>query len=72
VLHYKLDDIPQNFSKNTNTNWTNVTLGRYYVTIFSYSMTDFQALTGAKNGDKFTWSLDLNATGGTKHITARV
>ena len=72
VLHYKLNDIPQNFSKDANTSWTNFTIGQWYTTLFSYSMSDFLAATGAKNGDKFTWSVDIKSTAGTKLLSARV
>lgn len=72
VCHYKLDFLPYNYSKNKNTSWTNFTLGQYYYTIFSYSMADFVAATGAVNGDKFTWSVDINGTGNVKHLSARV
>ena len=72
ILHYKLDEINDNYSKNNNTAWTNINIGQYYTIIFSYTMADFLAATGAKNGDKFTWSLDIKTTSGTKHIAARV
>ena len=72
VLHYKLDSLPYNFSTNTITSFTNFTLGQYYYTIFSINMTDFLSRTGAVNGDKFTFSVDINATSNKKKLAALV
>lgn len=72
VLHYKLDHLYKNFSTNNINTWANKVIGAYTGTLFSITMTNFINATGAKNGDTFTFSVDIKSNANTKRLTTRV
>ena len=72
VLHYKFDHLYKNFSTSNINTWANTTVGVYYSTLFSITMTNFLNETGAKNGDIFTFSVDIKSNANTKRLAARV
>ena len=72
VLHYKLDHLYKNFSTNNINTWANKVIGAYTGTLFSITMTNFINATGAKNGDIFTFSVDIKSNANTKRLTTRV